>query len=118
MFIQDYEYTQQNESLALTGYIRGNAMSANRLIHLPNGKSLFEHVVGDFQISNITTATDPFVAQRKNDMAMDEPIVLDQPNELQESLITQNEVDPMEGEQTWPTDQELQDAEGSFLFNN
>lgn len=29
-----------------------------------------------------------------------------------ESLQTEAEVDPMDGEQTWPTDSELQEAEG------
>lgn len=28
----------------------------------------------------------------------------------QESLISENEVDPMDAEQTWPTKEELQDA--------
>lgn len=30
----------------------------------------------------------------------------------QESLVTEAEVDPMDGEQTWPTDEELKQAEG------
>ena len=34
----------------------------------------------------------------------------------QESLQTETEVDPMEGEQTWPTEQELLEADGSFLI--
>lgn len=32
----------------------------------------------------------------------------------QESLQIEAEVDPMEGEQTWPTEQELLEADGSF----
>lgn len=34
----------------------------------------------------------------------------------QESLQTEAEVDPMEGEQTWPTEQELLETDGSFLI--
>ena len=30
----------------------------------------------------------------------------------QESLVTEAEVDPMDAEQTWPTDEELKQAEG------
>lgn len=30
-----------------------------------------------------------------------------------ESLLAEAEVDPMDGEQTWPTDTELQEAEGT-----
>ena len=30
----------------------------------------------------------------------------------QESLQAENEIDPMEGEQTWPTEEELQEADG------
>ena len=34
----------------------------------------------------------------------------------QESLNAEAEVDPMEGEQTWPTDEELREADGLFLL--
>ena len=34
--------------------------------------------------------------------------------EKQESLQTENEVDPMEGEQTWPTEEELVEAAGEL----
>ena len=33
----------------------------------------------------------------------------------QESLNIEAEVDPMEGEQTWPTEGELREADGLFL---
>lgn len=36
----------------------------------------------------------------------------------QESLIAENEPDPMDGEQTWPTEEELRNAEGVFLCSN
>lgn len=42
--------------------------------------------------------------------------VLDKVNpSQQESLESENVPDPMEGEQTWPTDEEL--AEGMFYMN-
>jgi pre-rRNA-processing protein TSR1 len=42
-------------------------------------------------------------------MALDDQIIV--PDSRIESLISENEPDSMEGEQTWPTDQEIADAE-------
>lgn len=42
-------------------------------------------------------------------MALDDRVVV--PDERIESLISENEPDSMEGEQTWPTDEEIADAE-------
>lgn len=36
--------------------------------------------------------------------------------EKRESLQAEAEVDPMDGEQTWPTEAELEEAEGTTLF--
>lgn len=36
--------------------------------------------------------------------------------ETRESLQAEAEVDPMDGEQTWPTEAELQEAEGTTCF--
>lgn len=35
--------------------------------------------------------------------------------EKRESLQAEAEVDPMDGEQTWPTEAELEEAEGTLL---
>ncbi|KAI8900619.1 hypothetical protein BC833DRAFT_618364 [Globomyces pollinis-pini] len=83
----------------VTGYIRGNNMSANRLVHIPE--------FGDFQVNRILDATE---SKRGADVAMEN--VLHEANpELRESLVDQNDVDPMEGEQTWPTEEELAEAD-------
>lgn len=65
---------------------------------------------GDFQIERILDAS----IQRKDQMSLDEPVVLQIPElEKRDSLIEQNEIDPMDAEQTWPTDEELAEAEGN-----
>jgi pre-rRNA-processing protein TSR1 len=92
--------------LKLTGFIRGAPLSANRLIHLPN--------LGDFAISKITSCP----LRSKDQMMVDtQEHILDTPEDgLRESLVSMNEPDPMDGEQTWPTDEEILEAEMSTLL--
>ncbi|XP_022251873.1 pre-rRNA-processing protein TSR1 homolog [Limulus polyphemus] len=106
-------------TLKVSGYVRGHPLSVNGLIHIPGW--------GDFQLSEIDAATDPhplyFHGSKKSSaigpnnkgetISMDEGIrVLDRANPLlQESLEAENTPDPMEGEQTWPTEEEMAQAE-------
>ncbi|KAK3744874.1 hypothetical protein QZH41_003654 [Actinostola sp. cb2023] len=107
-------------TLKVTGYLRGKALSANRLVHLAG--------FGDFQMSQIEVVADPYPSQIKGktskagessmpvddeSIAMDEGVrVVDKANPaFQESLQSEVELDPMEGEQTWPTEDELKEAE-------
>ncbi|KAI9341547.1 hypothetical protein DFJ73DRAFT_843633 [Zopfochytrium polystomum] len=84
--------------LKVMGHVRGQSLSANRLIHIQG--------FGDYQIQKITSC--PIV--RGNGEVVD-PVDLQFPHpELQDSLVAENEPDPMDGEQTWPTDEEI--AEG------
>ena len=47
-------------------------------------------------------------------MSVDGDIALDRPDPLlQDSLVSVNEPDPMAAEQTWPTDEEIRDAEST-----
>ncbi|KAJ1773545.1 ribosome biogenesis protein tsr1 [Coemansia sp. RSA 1813] len=87
--------------LALTGYLRGGNLSANRLVHLPN--------FGDFQIDTIYHVPVALEVAKGNAIEEDdEPVVIDQPNaELQDSLVEANEPDQMNNEQTWPDDEEM-----------
>ncbi|KAJ1903961.1 ribosome biogenesis protein tsr1 [Coemansia sp. IMI 209127] len=87
--------------LALTGYLRGGNLSANRLVHLPN--------FGDFQIDTIYHVPVALEAARGNAIEEDDnPIEIDQPNaELQDSLVEANEPDQTNNEQTWPEDEEM-----------
>ncbi|CAO3644260.1 unnamed protein product [Mucor hiemalis] len=84
--------------LKVTGYARGNPFNANRLVHLQN--------FGDFQIQQITDAS-----ISHGDMEED-ITVIDTPNpQEQDDLIAENEPDFMDNEQTWPTEEELAEAD-------
>ena len=75
-----------------------------RLVHIPGR--------GDFQIDKILTAQEPVKGSwsRKDDDMFEEKVVDAATDERQE-LDTENIPDVMEGEQTWPTHEELAEAE-------
>ncbi len=85
-------------TLKVTGYTRGSKFSANRLVHIPE--------FGDFQIESIWSAP----LARHSNSAMAELLHKAVP-ELQENLDDQNIPDPMDAEQTWPTEEELNEAQ-------
>ncbi|KAL8621346.1 hypothetical protein ACOMHN_053367 [Nucella lapillus] len=99
-------------TLMVSGYLRGTDMSADRLVHVVGW--------GNYQIKQIDAATDPY------------PLVLKKPKEGQDTVMEEGggrrvvalpdpkhqvdlqgeiEVDPMADEQTWPTKEELAQAE-------
>ncbi|XP_068905473.1 pre-rRNA-processing protein TSR1 homolog [Tenebrio molitor] len=99
-------------TLKVTGYLRGSPLSVNGLVHLPG--------IGDFQMSQIDAPFDPFsVDKNKNkDLSTTDQNekfnirILDQADiTKQESLDAENTPDPMDGEQTWPTNEEIEMAE-------
>lgn len=96
-------------TLMISGYLRNVPLSVNSLIHIPG--------FGDFQMSQIDAPEDPYPIEkkaRKHCNAMDdEPSirVLERADpEKQESLESENIPDPMDAEQTWPTEEELAQA--------
>lgn len=94
--------------LKITGYLRGTTLSVNQLIHIPG--------LGDFQMSEIHGPPDPNKVNKikKNDMETSEQLfikVLEKADpSKQESLKSENIPDPMDAEQTWPTNEELEMA--------
>ena len=50
MLAESYEL-RDGDKLAVTGYVRGGVISADRLVHIPG--------LGDFQIDKIVTAQEP-----------------------------------------------------------
>ncbi|KAJ9601640.1 hypothetical protein L9F63_000173, partial [Diploptera punctata] len=100
-------------TLKMTGYIRGQPLSVNCLVHIPGW--------GDFQMSQIDATDDkhPLDIGRKGQVkdtnmsdAMNEERVLEKADPTkQESLQRENIPDPMDAEQTWPTTEELAEAE-------
>ncbi|KAJ8391428.1 hypothetical protein AAFF_G00089020 [Aldrovandia affinis] len=103
-------------TLCVSGYVRGRPLQVNRLVHIVGH--------GDFQLSQIDTASDPLPlifsssCPAKGDREMQDEgqetavrVLMEADPNLRESLLTEAEVDPMDGEQTWPTDTELLEAE-------
>ncbi|KAJ1943537.1 ribosome biogenesis protein tsr1 [Kickxella alabastrina] len=100
----EFEPSQEDPDvgkLAITGYVRGANLSANRLVHIPN--------FGDFQIECIYNV--PVAVEEAKGNAIeedDEPTVLDRPvATLQDSLVDANEPNQMANEQTWPEEEEM-----------
>lgn len=108
-------------TLCVSGYVRGRPLHADRLVHISGH--------GDFQLSQIDAPPDPLplnlttVRPTKPGKGIDVEMENEYENEAsvrvlmkadpssRESLQAEAEVDPMDGEQTWPTEQELLDAE-------
>jgi pre-rRNA-processing protein TSR1 len=107
-------------TLRISGYVRGRALSSNGLVYLSN--------YGAFQMSQIDGLPDPYRLKPLHTHSKDSDMVIVASTEgssmeegvrvletadptLQESLISEVTPDPMEGEQTWPTEEELKEAE-------
>ncbi|KAG7098314.1 hypothetical protein E1B28_000275 [Marasmius oreades] len=110
---EDVEWTSASASegegegvgvLKVTGVVRGAALSANRLVHIPD--------VGDFQILKIMSAPITRHSTKNsnanaNSMEV-EPTLLAEPDEASaDSLVSSNDPDDMANEQTWPTEEEM-----------
>ncbi|XP_044139831.1 pre-rRNA-processing protein TSR1 homolog [Bufo gargarizans] len=112
-------------TLKVSGYIRGQGLNVNRLIHIVGH--------GDFQMSQIDAPPDPYPLNprvhktRKGEdvemaeepgncaeMEEDVKVLMKADPSVQESLQSEVVPDPMEGEQTWPTEEELKEAEDSL----
>ena len=85
-------------TLSVTGHIRARSLDPNHLVYVPG--------YGAFQLLRILTAVDPFAHHAA---AVEERAVPS--SELLESLQMEMPIDPMSGEQTWPTEEELHNAD-------
>ncbi|GMJ10585.1 hypothetical protein like AT1G42440 [Hibiscus trionum] len=106
------DFSPENCTLLLTGYTRAHSLSVNQLVHVSGA--------GDFQLSKIEIMKDPFpLNARKDHNAMDFDDIQDvevicslSPDPLsQEPLLVENVPDPLAGEQTWPTEAEMAEAD-------
>ena len=96
-------------TVVIEGYVRGVPATASQLWHLPG--------VGDFPVEKIESIAEP-LSRRSNingdeaDMGAEEILMTwtRDPTSADE-VIRENEPDPLESEQTWPTASELQAAE-------
>ncbi|NXG52133.1 TSR1 protein, partial [Psilopogon haemacephalus] len=117
-------------TLKVSGFVRGQTLSVNSLVHIVGH--------GDFQISQVDAPPDPLSlnprvvkGQKRNqdmeiqddsangtdEMEEDIKVLMKADSKKQESLQSEVVPDPMEGEQTWPTEEELQEAEASLKEN-
>jgi pre-rRNA-processing protein TSR1 len=103
-------------TLILTGYIRARSLSVNQLVHVSGA--------GDFQLSKIEILEDPCplnVRKQEDLMESDEfhnvkVISILTPDPLkQEPLLVENIPDPLAGEQTWPTEAEMAEADKNHI---
>uniref|UniRef100_A0A4W3IQ86 Pre-rRNA-processing protein TSR1 homolog n=1 Tax=Callorhinchus milii TaxID=7868 RepID=A0A4W3IQ86_CALMI len=104
-------------TLKVSGYVRGQTLNVNRLIHIVGH--------GDFQMCQIDAPPDPIPLNTRTApnhiipvnctdgafMEEDVKVLMKADPSKQESLESEVVPDPMEGEQTWPTEEELQEAE-------
>ncbi|CAN7097668.1 unnamed protein product [Brassica rapa subsp. narinosa] len=99
-------------TLLLSGYLRARKLSVNQLVHVSG--------VGDFQLSELEVLKDPFpLNERKKQNSMeldgshDEEVLRSlHPDPMkQEPLVAENTPDPLAGEQTWPTEAEMAEAD-------
>lgn len=116
MLAEEVEYIADSEgdsgTLKVSGYLRGMPLNVNGLVHITG--------LGDFQMTRIDGLEDPHMLNLgkenvKTDDTMDAEVtkvsVLQVADPAkQESLVSENIPDPMEAEQTWPTEEEIAEA--------
>ncbi|EYU17499.1 hypothetical protein ABFS82_03G081800 [Erythranthe guttata] len=99
-------------TLVLTGYLRALGLSVNQLVHVSGA--------GDFQLSKIELLKDPCplnarkgVEFMESDSDIQVATCLTPDPMKQEPLVVENVPDILAGEQTWPTEAEMAEAERS-----
>ena len=93
MLADQINYVPETQTLLVEGTNRGQGFNVNHLVHLKT--------LGDFQLDRIEIVP-------RHDGEMEHFLA---PNEEQEKLEHQLEPDPMDGEQTWPTEEEVASGE-------
>lgn len=102
---------EQTGVLQVSGYVRGKPLSVNQLLHITD--------VGTFQMSHITitpvkqvdASSKMQVGDESAAVELSEHVLATASAELQEDLRYEAEYDPFAAEQTWPTQEELEEAE-------
>lgn len=100
-FVPNPNPSEDEGLLKVTGFLRGTPLDVNGLVHIPG--------LGDFQMSQIDAPQDPYKLDKSRNAEMQPEvrvIAKADPNK-QTSLQTENIPDPMDAEQTWPTEEEI-----------
>ncbi|KRT79115.1 hypothetical protein AMK59_8569, partial [Oryctes borbonicus] len=117
LYSENVEYLKDTASdvgtLKVSGYLRSIPLSVNNLVHIPG--------LGTYQLSQIDAPADPYNFDKKKNVIGGSSEIGAENVEVkvlevadptkQESLESENIPDPMDGEQTWPTEDELKEAE-------
>jgi len=88
-------------TLTVEGYVRYQPMNVNGLVHIPGW--------GDFQMDKIEIRK--VKKEEKQPMSEHEYYFLEADANIQETLKTENDADPLNGEQTWPYQEEMETVE-------
>lgn len=104
-FIPNANPTEDEGELQVTGFLRGTPLDVNGLVHVCG--------LGDFQMSQILAPQDPYKLDktRNQEMLPEVRIVAKADPLRQTSLQTENIPDAMDAEQTWPTEEEIAEAQ-------
>ncbi|CAD6334829.1 unnamed protein product [Miscanthus lutarioriparius] len=98
-------------TLLVSGYLRAHNLSVNQLVHVSGA--------GDFQLGQIDVLKDPCpLSERKSSDVMETEdngiqivnTFVPDPSS-QEPLLVENVPDPLAGEQTWPTEEDMKEAD-------
>ena len=93
---------ESSGTLIVSGYVRGRPWNVNRLVYVPG--------FGAYQIAKVVVSTDPCSLKRKDTSGEGGRSISPSPD-AQESLESEIPIDPMAAEQTWPTEDELKEAD-------
>lgn len=105
--------------LQVTGFVRGECFDVNRLVHVVGW--------GDYQINRIDAAISPLTNSKPRKVkgsnktaSHGEGDIVEMRSlvtlavhdaDLRQDMIREAEVDPLDAEQTWPTEEEIKEAE-------
>jgi len=103
-------------TLIVSGFLCGSSLDVNNLVHIPDW--------GDFQLKQVDGPKDPFILSKKSknlgmeiegeNQTLENTMILGTPDpQLQESLssLNENSANLLSNEQTWPTKEEIQEAQ-------
>ncbi|KAL0341101.1 UNVERIFIED_CONTAM: Pre-rRNA-processing protein T [Sesamum radiatum] len=108
--VADENCSLGKRTLVLTGYVRAHGLSLNQLVHVAGA--------GDFPLSKIELLKDPCtlnvrkgvdLMDSENDIQVVRCLTPDP--QKQEPLVVENVPDLLAGEQTWPTEAEMAEAD-------
>ncbi|XP_013117052.2 pre-rRNA-processing protein TSR1 homolog [Stomoxys calcitrans] len=105
-FIPNPNPSEDEGTLKVTGFLRGTPLDVNGLVHITG--------LGDFQMSEIHAPQDPYrLDKSRNNQSMlpDIRLVAKADPARQTSLQSENVPDPMDAEQTWPTEEEIAESQ-------